>query len=304
MDGELLADLVHHGDTWLAARGGQGGRGNARFLSNARRAPSFAEQGEYGEERWLKLELKLMADAALVGFPNAGKSTLISVVSAAKPKIADYPFTTLEPHLGVVRWQDHEFVLADIPGLIEGAAEGRGPRPPVPAPHRTGAGARDPVRPRARSTVARPPNRSACCSTSSVVTGPSCWSGRASSSAARPMSSRTEVEFDGLRIASVTRAGLDEFRGRLAALIEDARAAEGEAEPYVVFRPEEQGFSVVREGPKQWRVQGRPAERAVALADLTNPEAMAYIQQRLQRMGVEKAFEAGGRGRRRQRAHR
>src|SRR3954465_13733428 len=125
-DNELLADLVHHGDRWLAARGGQGGRGNARFLSNARRAPSFAEQGEYGEEQWLRLELKLLADAALVGFPNAGKSTLISALSAAKPKIADYPFTTLEPHLGVVRWHDHEFALADMPGLIEGAAEGRG----------------------------------------------------------------------------------------------------------------------------------------------------------------------------------
>ena len=125
-DGEVLADLVGHGDRWLAARAGQGGRGNARFLSNKRRAPSFAEQGEYGEDRWLALELRLMADATLVGFPNAGKSTLISAVSAAKPRIADYPFTTLEPHLGVVRFQDHEFVLADIPGLIEGAAEGRG----------------------------------------------------------------------------------------------------------------------------------------------------------------------------------
>ncbi len=125
-DGALLADLVSHGDLWLAARGGQGGRGNARFLSNARRAPTFAEQGEYGEEQWLHLELKLLADAALVGFPNSGKSTLISVVSAAKPKIADYPFTTLEPHLGVVRFRDREFVMADIPGLLEGAAEGRG----------------------------------------------------------------------------------------------------------------------------------------------------------------------------------
>jgi GTP-binding protein len=124
---EVLADLANHGDKWLAAAGGRGGRGNARFLNNKRRAPSFAEQGEHGHERWLKLELKLMADVALVGFPNAGKSTFISVVSAAKPKIANYPFTTLEPHLGVVRIDDStEFVMADIPGLIEGASEGRG----------------------------------------------------------------------------------------------------------------------------------------------------------------------------------
>ena len=123
----MLAELLHHGDRWLAAAGGRGGRGNAKFLSNRRRAPSFAEQGEHGEQRWLRLELQLMADVALVGFPNVGKSTLISVVSAAKPKIADYPFTTLEPNLGVVRVDDTtEFVVADIPGLIEGASEGKG----------------------------------------------------------------------------------------------------------------------------------------------------------------------------------
>jgi GTP-binding protein len=293
MDDELLADLLHHGDTWLAARGGQGGRGNARFLSNARRAPSFAEQGEYGEERWLKLELKLLADAALVGFPNAGKSTLISVVSAAKPKIADYPFTTLEPHLGVVRWQDHEFVLADIPGLIEGAAEGRG----------LGHQFLRHIE-RARVLVilcdlAPVDSRSAAEQERVLLDELGRYRPELLERPRLVVGSKADVapagtEFDGLRIASVTRAGLDEFRGRLATLIEDARAAEGELEPYVVFRPEEQGFSVLREGPKEWRVQGRPAERAVALADLTNPEAMAYIQQRLQRMGVEKALARAG----------
>nr|MBA3606621.1 GTPase ObgE [Acidimicrobiia bacterium] len=129
--GELLAELLTNGDRWLAGAGGRGGRGNAKFLSNRRRAPAFAEQGEYGEQRWLKLEMRLMADVALVGFPNAGKSTLISVISAARPKIADYPFTTLVPNLGVVRLDERggagsEFVVADIPGLIEGASEGRG----------------------------------------------------------------------------------------------------------------------------------------------------------------------------------
>ncbi len=126
LGGELLADLAGHGDRFQAASGGRGGRGNASFSSARRKAPTFAEQGEVGDEHWFDLELKLMADVALVGFPNAGKSTLISRISAARPKIADYPFTTLEPHLGVVRIGSRELTVADIPGLIEGASEGRG----------------------------------------------------------------------------------------------------------------------------------------------------------------------------------
>jgi GTP-binding protein len=292
-DGELLADLVAHGDTWLAARGGQGGRGNARFLSNARRAPSFAEQGEYGEERWLELELKLLADAALVGFPNAGKSTLISTVSAAKPKIADYPFTTLEPHLGVVRFQDHEYVIADIPGLIEGAAEGRGlghqflrhverARALVilidlaPVEERTPAeqerillGELGRYRP---DLLERP----------RLVVG------------SKADIAADDVEFDGLRISAATHSGIDTFLGNLGTLVDEARGAVGEPEPFVILRPEEQGFAVVKEGAGEWRVKGRPAERAVALGDLTDPDALAYVQNRLRRMGVEKALARAG----------
>ncbi|MCZ7526989.1 MAG: GTPase ObgE [Acidimicrobiia bacterium] len=290
-DGEVLADLVHDGDTFLAAVGGRGGRGNARFLSNTRRAPSFAEQGEFGEERWLRLELKLLADAALVGFPNAGKSTLIAAVSAARPKIADYPFTTLEPHLGVVRWHDHELVLADIPGLIEGAAEGRGlgheflrhverARVLVILLDLASVEGRSPEE-QERVLLAelgrfqpelleRP--RLVVGSKADVATAP----------------------FEGLRISAVTHEGLDELLGRLSSAVEAARAAEPEAEGFVVLRPAEEGFSVHREDDGGWRVTGRAAERVVAMADLTNPEAIGYVQERLRRMGVERALARSG----------
>lgn len=124
---KLLGDLRHHGQEIVVAQGGRGGRGNARFVSSTHRAPAFAENGEKGEERWITLELKLLADVGLVGFPNVGKSTIISRVSAAKPKIANYHFTTLEPNLGMVRVDaGRSFVIADVPGLVEGAAEGAG----------------------------------------------------------------------------------------------------------------------------------------------------------------------------------
>jgi GTP-binding protein len=294
-DGQLLADLVRHGDRYLAAHGGRGGRGNARFLSNARRAPGFAEQGEYGEEHWLRFEVKLLADAALVGFPNAGKSTLIAAVSAAKPKIANYPFTTLEPNLGVVRFRDHEYVVADIPGLIEGAAEGRG----------LGHEFLRHVE-RARVLVllldlapvdGRPPEEQARILLDELgryrpdlLDRPRLVVGTKADVATQSF----DGDVDTLTISAVTRQGLDELLGRLGTLIGEARAEEPEPEPFVLLRPAEEGFSVLRDDDGAWRVSGRSAERVVAMADLTNLEAMEYVQHRLRTMGVERALARAG----------
>ncbi|HEX9505158.1 MAG TPA: GTPase ObgE [Acidimicrobiia bacterium] len=293
-DSEMLADLVRHGDRYLAVRGGRGGRGNARFLSNSRRAPGFAEQGEYGEEHWLRLEIKLLADAALVGFPNAGKSTLIAAVSAAKPKIADYPFTTLEPHLGVVRFRDHELVLADIPGLIEGAADGRGlghqflrhverARVLVLLIDLASAEERSPEEQERVLIDELGRYRPELLERPRIVVG-----------SKADVATATIHRPDALVVSAATRQGLDVFLGRLATMVDDARAAEPEPEPFVVLRPAEEGFSVAREGDRAWRVSGRVAERVVAMADLTNVEAMEYVQQRFRKMGVERALARAG----------
>ena len=290
--GELLADLAHHGDKWLAAAGGRGGRGNAKFLSNRRRAPTFAEQGEHGEERWLKLELKLMADVALVGFPNVGKSTLISVISAAKPKIADYPFTTLEPNLGVVRLDDTtEFVVADIPGLIEGASEGRGlghrflkhierarvlcvmvdlsdPESPTPdEQERILLGELGAYQPE-------------------LLERPRLVVGSKSDSAIH--------DWDGPHLSSVTHQGVRELVGRMASLVHEARQAEPVSEGIVILRPEAEGARVERMADGEFRLIGRQVERVVALNDVTTPEALSYIDYQLKRLGVPKMLARAG----------
>ena len=291
-DGTVLADLTGHGDRWRAAEGGRGGRGNSRFLSNRRRAPSFAEQGEVGEERWLNLELRLMADVALVGFPNAGKSTLISRISAAKPKIADYPFTTLEPHLGVVRLDDDfEMVVADIPGLIEGASEGRG------LGHQF---LRHVERARALLVLAdlapadeRPPDEQVRILLDEL--------GRYRPELLeRPrlvVGSKADVavfDWDGARISAVTGDGVRPLLGQLAELVREARAEQPAGEGFVIHRPEPEGLVVERADDGAFVVRGRPAERAVAVTDITNPQALDYVQHRLRRLGVDKALARAG----------
>jgi GTP-binding protein len=307
--GEVVVDMATAGMRFLGAEGGQGGRGNARFLSNRRRAPAFAEQGEPGQEFWLDLELKLMADVALVGFPNAGKSTLISTVSAAKPKIADYPFTTLEPHLGVVRvggaHDGTDLVMADIPGLVEGAAGGRGlghqflrhiERARVlvvlldlGAPLVGGEPAADQLRVLLAELGAYRPE---------LLERPRVVAGSKADLVAGGGDAAGEAVCD-LVVSAATGAGVDELVGRLAVVVREARAeaaaglAVGTGE-VVVHRPLPEGVDVQRAGAGAWLVVGRAAERAVALSDLTDAGAQAEAVRRLRRLGVDRALSRAG----------
>jgi len=301
-DGEMLVDLSGPGDRWLAAEGGLGGQGNARFLSNKRRAPAFAEQGEVGEEKWYNLELKLQADVALIGFPNVGKSTLIARVSAARPKIADYPFTTLVPNLGVVRVGARsgrpsdatEFVMADIPGLIEGAAQGRG------LGHdflRHVERARvlcvlldlselAPIGPEAQLEVLL---RELGDYQADLLERPRVVVGSKGDVAAHEMP-------DILTISSVTGEGIDLLVGQLAGLVVQVRKEEAEliTHEVVVHKPLPDEIHVERAGANDWVVEGRPAIRAVRFQDLTDDEALAEIVRRLRDLGVDRLLNRAG----------
>ncbi len=313
----LIADLTRSGQRAVVARGGRGGRGNARFATSTERAPSFAEKGEPGEELTVRLELKLVADAGLVGLPNAGKSTFLSRVSAARPKIADYPFTTLVPNLGVVAVPDREgasFVLADIPGLIEGAHQGSGlgdkflkhierTRVLVHLVDTSPAAAEDPVR--AYETVRTelglydPPLAGR-----PEIVAATKLDLRGSEEGARRLEEhlrRTEPGRTLFRTSPATGEGLPEVVRAVA----DVLAAAGPPEEGV---PEDAAspanaaadgdgreFSVSVEGGT-FVVRGRDIERDVVMTDLEHDAALRRLHERLRRRGVLRALRAAGAG--------
>jgi GTP-binding protein len=285
-----VADLVGPGARVVVARGGRGGRGNASLASTRNRAPKTAEPGEPGEEHRVELELRLVADIGLVGLPNAGKSTLLSKLTAARPKIADYPFTTLAPNLGVADDGERRLVVADVPGLIEGAHQGRGlghrflrhvSRCRVLA-YAVDASAPDPAADLAtvRAEVAAYDRELAARPSVVVVT-------KADLVEAPPRLDPSQVT-----VSAVTGEGVDTLAERLAD--ESAGAPAPDRRPTVVLRPGREAFTVRKVGDRRFRVEGRNVERWVRDADLEDPREVIELQGRLRRLGVERRLEAEG----------
>jgi len=311
---ETTYDLRGEGQRAIVARGGIGGRGNRHFASPTRQAPRFAERGLQAEEGWIDLRLKLLADAGLVGLPNAGKSSLLARLTRAHPRVAEYPFTTLEPVLGVLEGGDRQLVLADIPGLIEGAHEGAGlghdflahierTRLLVHVLDLAPLDGSDPVANHATveaelaghgaGLVDLP--RTLCLSKADLVPA------EAADGAAVEWRERLG---DAVREVVVTSAatgqGLEALRAAILDLV-PAEApptladAEGAVAVHRVYRPGEgDAFRVDRAGPNAFRVSGEAVERLVARHDLENPDALRYLEERMRGMGVIRALEAAG----------
>jgi len=292
-DEGLIADLVGEGAEAVVARGGRGGRGNVRFAGPKNRAPRTAERGEEGEERHLQVELRTVADLGLVGLPNAGKSTLLSRLTSAKPKVADYPFTTLTPNLGVASLEEERVVVADIPGLVEGAHRGKG------LGHRF---LRHVVRSGGLVFVVdlSAPDPIADLATlrgelhaydAALVERPHVVVGTKSDLVEEPLEAARRL--GGLAVSSVTGEGIDDLRERLRRLAREAAAAEPPRAPYVVLRPGRPRFTITREGGG-WRVAGRGVERWVQETDLDDERQVTRLQRRLIEEGVERQLARAG----------
>jgi GTPase len=295
-DQGLLADLVGDAARAVVARGGRGGRGNVAFASARNRVPRTAEPGEDGEEKRLRVELRTVADVGLVGLPNAGKSTLLARLTAATPKIADYPFTTLIPNLGVTGGDTDRFVLADIPGLIEGASQGRG------LGHRflrhivrcrtlvllVDLAADDPQGDLAtlrRELAAYDPQ---------LASRPSLVVGSKSDLVGDPAAVAGSLGDDAFAISAMTGDGIDELIDRLGLLSREAERAQPDRRSYVVLRPGRPRFTVSRDPDGRWRVAGRSAERWVLETDLDDEGAVETLQMRLRKEGVERKLASLG----------
>ncbi|WBB74953.1 GTPase ObgE [Micromonospora sp. WMMD1128] len=309
LDGEVLADLVGVGTTFEAARGGRGGRGNASLANARRKAPGFAELGEPGDKLDVVLELKSVADVGLVGFPSAGKSSLISVISAAKPKIADYPFTTLVPNLGVVRVDNHTFTVADVPGLIPGAATGKGLGLEFLRHVERCA-----VLVHVVDTATLEPGRDPLADIDAIESELTQYGGLADRPRLVALNKvdvpdgkdladivRPDLEARGFRVfdvSSATREGLRELTYAMAQLVDEGRRAAPPAEPTrVVIRPkavDDAGFTVEAEPDGSYTVRGGRPERWVKQTNFDNDEAVGFLADRLARLGVEEKLAKAG----------
>jgi GTP-binding protein len=318
-DGEVLADLMGTGTKYVAAQGGRGGLGNAALASTRRKAPGFALKGELGEERALTLELKTVADIGLVGFPNAGKSSLIAAMSAARPKIANYPFTTLIPNLGVAEAGEVQFVVADVPGLIPGASEGKGLGHDF-LRHVERCSALVHVLDCATSEPGRDPITDLDTIEAELAAYEELVGrGLAGTSMkdrprlvvlnkidvpeARDLADMVKAELTerGLavyEISAATHEGLRELGFAMAEVVTQARALVTDSEPArVVIRPpavKDTGFEVVRTKDGAYLIRGEKPSRWVAQTDFTNDEAIGYLADRLARLGVEEALAKAG----------
>ena len=321
LDGST-AELLADGQRLVVASGGSGGHGNKRFATSTRQAPRFAEHGLEGESGWIELRLKLLADVGLVGLPNAGKSSLLATLTRAAPKVADYPFTTLEPVLGALDVDDRQVVIADIPGLIEGAADGAGLGHEFLAHiercrllvHLVDVSTAQPGDAESEAERAYMTIRDELASYDSdlnllpeVVA--------LSKSDLMPADEVEEIREDWQRrlgsavasviaISSATGAGLDSLRREVISALPEA-VSEADAGPggghdqnvveHRVYRPgADEGFEIAAEGDGRWRVSGRGIELLVARHDTSNPEALDYLESRLRDIGVIAELERSG----------